>query len=136
ALGLEAQLLRRHERLQNSAALDDFQFILKSTASDRISMIVSQVNLVLIVIFGAVLVVEQTLTVGSLAACILLSSRMISPIQRMIGLWARLQFIKIADDRYHEILNLPQESKGEINLRKVRGHIQFKNVHLKSFENE
>ncbi len=89
----------------------------------------SQLTLALVVGFGAILVIHGGLTVGGLAACTLLSSRVLQPVPSAIGLWHRIQDAKISEKSLEEIRQLPVEKKNPDGLKRViQGKITFDNV--------
>ncbi len=129
ALGMEPQLVRRYERLQHAAAYEDHDLVIQNAKSMRLSTFAQQINVILIISFGSYFVMQNSLTIGGLTACILLSGRIIQPISAIIHLWSRVQLIKIAHDKNLEIHKAPLEC-GE-NLKKfdsIEGLIRFENV--------
>jgi len=129
ALGMESQLVRRYERLQNTAADEDYNLVVQNSKSMRLSIFAQQINVILIVCFGSYFAMQSSLTIGELTACILLSSRIIQPISIIIYLWSRMQSIKVAHSKNTEIHKKPLECMG--NLKKhndIKGTIHFENV--------
>ncbi|MEM7469510.1 MAG: ATP-binding cassette domain-containing protein, partial [Pseudomonadota bacterium] len=53
-------------------------------------------------------VINGDLSTGGLAACTLLTGRAFQPLQGAAGFWARMQSIKVAEDRVETLLALPQ----------------------------
>lgn len=109
--GMEQVMLRRYERLQKSSAIDDFEFAQKNASFHTLGQHVSGLNLILVVTIGALLAINNHMTPGGVAACILLSSRSMLPFVKFVGLWSKLQSIRIANDKYNAIMSMPTESQ-------------------------
>lgn len=91
AIGAEAALCRRRERLSTAAGLRFWQTSV--AASDVQSAIgaLTAVGSVATVCFGAALVMDGVLSVGALAACSMLSARALQPILRGMAALAERQ---------------------------------------------
>lgn len=104
--------------------------ILSSVIATLTSFLI-QLNTVLVIIYGVYLIKEGELTMGSLIACTILSSRSIAPFARVASLISNYEHTKTAYDTLNEIMNLPNEREDEktyISLPKIKGAITFKNV--------
>jgi len=73
SMALEMQMLRRYERIQEMACHHDFQLGLKGTIAQLISNSAAQLSTVVVLVFGSIMVVHGYLTIGGLAACVLLT---------------------------------------------------------------
>lgn len=121
---MEAQMQRRYERLQKVSAVHDYELSMKGSVSTIASISVSQIMIILVVAFGSMLIVKGQLTVGGLAACTLLSGRCLQPITLIVGLWTRLQTIKLANDEVKTVLAMKRESSDLLpTMPKCRGDI-------------
>ncbi|MBE7638202.1 ATP-binding cassette domain-containing protein [Sneathiella sp. P13V-1] len=107
-LSLEAQMIRRYERLQETTAGTMRDVAFKNSVAQNLGAIFSQVTLLSVAAIGSVLVIDGQLSIGGLAACTLLSGRALQPLMRAMGVWTHYQNIKIARDRVTTLLNLPQ----------------------------
>jgi len=131
AMAMEALILRRYERLQRTGSVNNVEISLKNSSAAAIGFGISQITLILVVAAGSMLVIEGNLTVGGLAACTLLAMRCTQPINRAIGLWSRLQSLRIAQKRVQETLQLPMESSPELpKMQRVKGHLELVNIAL------
>ncbi len=92
ALALNAAMLRRAEPLQEDSAFAIERVMYQSTLAQTIGGLFSQINMVVLVAFGALLVLDGRMTMGALAACTLLSGRALQPLQTAMGLWGDLTF--------------------------------------------
>jgi ATP-binding cassette, subfamily B, bacterial HlyB/CyaB len=82
--------------------------------------------------FGAWLVIKGQLTIGQLVAMNMLLSTIISPFQRMVGLWNSYQEVIIAIERIGDVLDTePEEDLRHFSrqaLPAIKGEIHFNNV--------
>ena len=108
-LALEAQMVRRYERLQESTAGTVRKVATQNNMAQSLGAVFSQVTLIAVAACGSVLVINEALTIGGLAACTLLSGRALQPLLRAMGVWTHYQNIKLAKERINLVLNLPQE---------------------------
>ncbi|MBF0341767.1 MAG: ATP-binding cassette domain-containing protein [Magnetococcales bacterium] len=113
AMAMEAMMLRRYERLQESCSNVSQKVGLLGVTSGNLGMLFSQLNMVAVVGVGCSLVIDHQLTIGGLAACSMLSGQAIQPLQRAFGIWARFQSIRVTRDRLSLLFDLPAEAEGE-----------------------
>ncbi|MDP1601752.1 MAG: ABC transporter transmembrane domain-containing protein [Legionella sp.] len=126
---MEAQMLRRYERLQRSTSFYDFQTTQSGSALTSDSMFFSQLTIAAVVGFGSTLVFNNYISVGALAACTLLAGQCLQPVNGLISLWGRLQNIRLAHDDLNKILHMKSEfSSDQVMLDGIEGQIEFKDV--------
>jgi HlyB family type I secretion system ABC transporter len=100
----------------------------------RIQAISSAINTIsstALIWIGASLVISGEFTVGQLFAFNMLSANVISPFQRLAGLWNDLQEIGIAIERLCDVIEAKPEEDQESSrqeLGKLQGYVKFKNV--------
>jgi len=129
SVAMEAQMQRRYERLQRASASSDHDVSVRSSKSAGMGASLSQLTLVAVVSFGSLLVIRGDLTIGGLAACTLLSGRCLQPVNMVVGLWSRLQAIKIARDELDELLQTKEESAPELpDISKLEGKFELQNI--------
>jgi len=128
-LGLEKFFLRRNDRLQGRISLAHYQVALTNAIAQNCGLIFSQVMTVTIVSIGALKVLSGDMGTGGLAACVLLSGRIMQPIQRALSLWARFQSFFIDRKELDAIFQLPQRqiNRAEQN-RQPEGRLVFDKV--------
>jgi len=120
ALGLEAPMQRRHERLQEESA-DAFGAIARVTAQTQsIAGELAQAASVLTVAIGAIAVVNGALTIGGLAATTILTGRLLQPVLKGLGLWARYPFVRLAEDKMRRMEDLTPQMTGALAFPKAR----------------
>ena len=84
-LALEKFIFRRYERLQTRETELNYNLRRSNTTCLNLVGLIAQLNTILIVSFGSILVVKGHMTMGGLAACTLLSSRMMQPVNRILS---------------------------------------------------
>ncbi|MBL8780084.1 MAG: ATP-binding cassette domain-containing protein [Alphaproteobacteria bacterium] len=123
ALGLEAPMQRRHERLQEESA-DAFGAIARVTAQTQsIAGELAQAASVLTVAIGAIAVVNGALTIGGLAATTILTGRLLQPVLKGLGLWARYPFIRLAEEKMRRMEDLTPQMTGELAFPKTKNGV-------------
>ncbi|MBL1261344.1 MAG: ATP-binding cassette domain-containing protein, partial [Thiotrichaceae bacterium] len=113
-------------------------YVKASFKADNLSNIASQVagyinkiTYVLILWFGAKLVISGELSVGQLVAFNMLAGRISSPILRLVQLWQDFQQAGISVQRLGDILNAPTEpgyNPNRASLPNIEGKISFDQV--------
>ncbi|WP_368533819.1 ABC transporter transmembrane domain-containing protein, partial [Enterobacter hormaechei] len=81
-----------------------------------------------VIVVGAPMVIDGTLTTGSVVAASMLASRMIAPMATLCGVLARWQQVKAAKEGLDSIMQLPTENQREetpIRQDVLRGHYLF-----------
>jgi HlyB family type I secretion system ABC transporter len=101
-----------------------------SNISNNIADFLTNLSSLIILWFGAKLVIEQKLTIGQLIAFQMLSSRMTGPLLRLIQLWQNLQQVLLSVDRIGDILNTAPEAEAGTGLvlPPLRGQVDFDQV--------
>lgn len=137
-LALESQMIRRYERLQESSATSVRDVSFRNNIAQGLGVVFSQITLILVAAFGSILVINEAMTVGGLAACTLLAGRALQPLLRAMGVWTHFQNIKIAKRRINKLLHLPQEKEqaGTAEIDDIKGVIEFDDVHFSYQQSE
>jgi len=127
--GLEKFFQRRNDRLQNTISISHFRVALSNSLASSAGMLFGQIMTVMVVTFGALKVIDGDLGTGGLAACLLLSGRIMQPVQRALGLWTRFQNYFIDRQELQQIFALPvfKESDREQMLQ-PKGIIRCKDM--------
>jgi ATP-binding cassette subfamily B protein len=101
-----------------------------SNISNNIADFLTHLSSLIILWFGAKLVIEQKLTIGQLIAFQMLSGRMTGPLLRLIQLWQNLQQVLLSVDRIGDILNTAPEAEAGsgLVLPPLRGQVEFDQV--------
>ena len=102
-----------------------------SAAIGTVSGFVTQLNTVLLIIFGAYMVDAQTLTTGALVATVIMSGRALGPMGQVAGMIAYYQHIVSAFQSIENVMGLECEHPSDkqfVRRPAFRGDIEFKNV--------
>lgn len=128
ALALNALMRRRQECLQEESATAVRRVMYQASLAQTLGSLFSQLNMVALVAFGALLVLDGAMTMGALAACTLLSGRALQPLQMAMGLWTSFQSIRVADAGIADVLSLPDERNGRTARPQITGSIELDGV--------
>jgi HlyB family type I secretion system ABC transporter len=100
----------------------------------KIQMISSAINTIsstALIWVGASLVISGDFTIGQLFAFNMLSANVISPFQRLAGLWNKIQEVGIAIERLCDVIEAkPEEDRDSSrqDIGKLQGYVKFTNV--------
>jgi ATP-binding cassette subfamily B protein len=109
-----------------------------SNISNNIGSFLTNFSYLLILWFGAKLVIDQKLTVGQLVAFQMLSGRMTGPLLRLVQLWQNLQQVLLSVDRIGDILNVAPEAEpgSGLVLPPLKGQVTFEQVFFRYRPNQ
>ncbi len=101
-----------------------------SNISSNLGDFLTNFSYLLILWFGAKLVIDQKLTVGQLVAFQMLSGRVTGPLLRLVQLWQNLQQVLLSVDRIGDILNVAPEAEpgSGLVLPPLQGQVTFDQV--------
>ncbi len=101
-----------------------------SNISSNIGDFLTKFSSLLILWFGAVLVIDHKLTIGQLVAFQMLSARVTGPLLRLVQLWQNLQQVLLSVDRIGDILNVAPEAEPGTGLvlPELQGQVIFDQV--------
>ena len=121
---------RRWEEQLAAYVSASFRVITLSTVASQTVAMINKITVVLILFFGAGLVIRNKLTVGELVAFNMISSQLAAPVLRIAQLWQDFQQVRLSVDRVGDILNTTPEpgQVGQANLPAIRGDIRLENV--------
>lgn len=108
-----------------------------SNISSNIGDFLTNFSSLLILWFGAKLVIEQKLTIGQLVAFQMLSGRVTGPLLRLVQLWQNLQQVLLSVDRIGDILNVAPEAEAGTGLvlPELKGEVAFEQVFFRYRQN-
>jgi subfamily B ATP-binding cassette protein HlyB/CyaB len=94
---------------------------------------VSKATTALILFFGALSVIEGSMSVGELIAFTMIANQVVQPILRLSQLWQDFQQVQVSVARLGDILNSPPEPAPQnlLTLPPLRGAIEFRNVTMR-----
>ncbi len=102
-----------------------------STAISTVTGFVTQLNTVLLVIVGAYMIDDKSLSLGALIALVILSSRAIAPMGQVAGLISFYQHVQSAYESIDNIMQLETEHPADkqfVRRPEFKGEIEFKNI--------
>lgn len=135
SMAMENLMGRRYEKLMENCSKASYEVILLSGLSQSIGNIFSQITMVAVVCVGSILVINNEITMGALAASTLLAGRTVQPMLRALGIWTRFQHIQIANEKLHHINAMPNERPDKTTDIKTVQTIEMKNVSFRYDEN-
>ena len=133
SMALEPVMQRRWEEQIAAYVKASFRVITLNTAASQTAAMINKITTVLVLFFGAGLVIENKLTVGELVAFNMISSQLAGPVLRIAQLWQDFQQVRLSIDRVGDILNTAPEpgQSGQANLPPIKGHIQLDAVNFR-----
>lgn len=130
-IGLEEQMLRRYEKLQKYHIIKEFDTIQEKMASSKNIVILGQIMTMLAVIISCLMIFKDRMTMGGMAACILLSGKVMQPIASLISLLLKWQNFKIADQEFNELINIKSDNNSNKKiLNIIQGEIVLNNINF------
>jgi ATP-binding cassette subfamily B protein len=128
--GAEDTARERWEGLFARFIRTGFRASTTSNISNNIAGFLTNFSSLLILWFGARLVIEQNFTIGQLVAFQMLSGRVTGPLLRLVQLWQNVQQVLLSVDRIGDILNVaPEAAAGTgLVLPNLRGEVVFDEV--------
>lgn len=107
SLGIEPRFIEKYQQLQQPVSRSGFAIaMLNHTLANGAAMF-SQLMVVLVVACGAPLVMNGTISMGGLIACVLLSGRLIQPLQHALACWMSHQEFETAREQTERLRALP-----------------------------
>ena len=134
AMAVEPQMRDRWEKLFAAYTSVGFNVAKLANWGSHLIQIVSKLTTVAILYFGAMAVIGEELTVGSLVAFNMLAGRVAAPILRLSQLWQDFQQVRISVERLGDVLNTPAEPEYNANrssLPPIKGRIEFDKVRFR-----
>lgn len=132
ALTMEQLMMRRYERLMDSASMAAFRVTYLSSLSQTLGSLFSNLAIVVVMIYGSLLVLDGQMTVGQLACSSLLAGRVMQPLLRAMGVWSNFQSVRLAEEQIEKLQLMPQEPGGLQRHAGIvkEGRIELRNVSL------
>ena len=130
-MAVEPQMRKRWEEQLAGYVKASFKADNLSNIANQAAGYVNKITYILILWFGARLVVEGQLSVGQLIAFNMLAARVSSPILRLVQLWQDFQQAGISVQRLGDVLNTPAEpgyNPNRASLPNIEWRITFDQV--------
>lgn len=130
-MSVESIMQRRYERLKENSALQGERLFFGSTFASNLGSVMSQGMIVLVIFFGATLVIDGNMTAGALAACMMLSVRALQPLRKGLSTWMRYQAFIAGDRRLSAVLSMPgRHELGLAQLEEIRYGLRLDHICL------
>ena len=126
----ESPACERWEGLFARYVRSSFRADTASNINNNLGDFLTHLSELLILWFGAQLVLQHSFTVGQLVAFQMLSSRATGPLLRLAQLWQNFQQVLLSVDRIGDILNTPPEAEPGTGLMlpPLQGQVKFEQV--------
>jgi subfamily B ATP-binding cassette protein HlyB/CyaB len=130
SMALEPALQRRWEEQLAGYVTAAFRVVGLGAFATQTAILINKVLTVLILFFGAKLVIDNQLTVGELVAFNMIAAQLSAPVLRLAQLWQDFQQVRLSIDRLGDILNTTPEpgQRGQASLPAIKGAIRFERV--------
>lgn len=131
SFAIEPKMQKRWEELLADYTTAGFKTSFLSGNAGAVAKFVQRAFDIIILWYGAKLVMKGKLTIGQLVAFRMLASRVSEPVMRLVQMWQEFQQASISVDRIGDIFNTPTEPSMESSKAKlpaVKGFIKFEKV--------
>jgi ATP-binding cassette, subfamily B, bacterial HlyB/CyaB len=130
SMALEPVLQLRWEEQLAGYVAAAFRVVGLGAFATQSATLINKVLTVLILFFGARLVIDNQLTVGELVAFNMIAAQLSAPVLRLAQLWQDFQQVRLSIDRIGDILNATPEPgrRGQASLPPIKGDISFEQV--------
>src|SRR5690606_30548640 len=121
----------RWEELTEKAARTSVRMRGISALAQNWAVFVQQLVSVWIVIVGVFLIIDGSLSMGGLIACVILSGRAMAPLAQVAGLLSRFGQTRQSLGHLDELMKMPVERpKGRhfVTMPNLKGKIEFRDV--------
>lgn len=107
ALAVEPQMQRRFERILQSNAMANYRLVLRSNRMIAAGQLFASLTVLSIVTVGGLMAIEGNITIGAVAACLLIGNRITQPVLRIVSMWGQMEAARLAQERYSVLTELP-----------------------------
>jgi subfamily B ATP-binding cassette protein HlyB/CyaB len=134
AMAVEPQMQRKWEDQLSKYVTASFRTQNLNNIANQIAGFINKITTVLIIWYGAHLVIDGSLTVGQLIAFNMIAGRVSGPILKLVQLWQEFQQAGISVKRLGDILNTPTEpgyNPNRSTLPSLEGKVTFEHVQFR-----
>lgn len=107
SFGLENIFARRYESLEERSTVANYRVTEDSARAFDTAAVFSNLMVTGVIGAGALFVLHGMISTGALIATILLSGRIMQPVQRALGLWAKYQDYSLSRQKVESIFEIP-----------------------------
>jgi ATP-binding cassette, subfamily C, bacterial LapB len=136
SFGLEKIFARRYEALEEKSTIANYRVTEDSARAFDTASIFSNLMVTGVIGTGALFVLHGMISTGALIATILLSGRIMQPVQRALSLWAKYQDYSLSRQKVESIFEIPLHPAVPVEgLSPVReGTLSLNNVSFRRSE--
>ena len=131
SLSLENRMQNKWEDIQSEYIKTGFKTSILGRNSGEIAGLIQKTWDILILYYGAKLVITNKMTVGELIAFRMLSSKVTGPILRLVQIAQDIKQTEVSIERLCDIFKAQSERNGKqssVKIEPFKGEIEFKNV--------
>lgn len=136
SMAMEPQIMRRYERLQNQVGELSHRSILLTSSAQSLGALYASLSTIALVVYGGILAIHGSMTIGGLACCMLLSSQIIQPLLRGIAIWSEIQTLQYRREEAAHLFELPQVPRAVATSDDVEGRISVRNVSFRYLDDQ
>lgn len=134
SFSVEPKFVDKWGDLQAEYVKASYKTSMISATASTTGQFIQKIFDLLILFFAAKAVMDGDFTVGQLVAFRMLSSRVSTPVLRLVQLWQEYQQASLSVKRIADIFNSPTEnvsSASQISVPRLKGHIRFDKVRFR-----
>lgn len=131
ALGFEGLFERIYEKRQFDSTISNYEISRRNAHLFDGGIFFSRAIIIGTVLAGAPLVINRQISMGVLVACVILSGRIIHPVQRILGFFQKHEEAKHILENLHGVFSSTGKFGTEVTLEKPRGDISVHNLTYK-----
>lgn len=131
SFAIEPMVQKRWETLLADYTTAGFRTTILSGNAGAAAHFIQRISDILVLWYGAQLVMAGTLTIGQLVAFRMLAGRVSEPVMRLVQVWQEFQQTSVSVERIGDIFNSkcePAADSAKARLPQVRGDIGFEGV--------
>ena len=136
SMAMENLMDRRYEKLMENCSKSSYSVIYLNSLAQGIGTTFSQITMIAVASIGSMMVIDNSLTLGALAASILLAGRTVQPLLRALGIWTRFQHIQIAHEKLDTIEGISKERSADTEELERVDSIELKDFSFKYHEDD
>jgi ATP-binding cassette subfamily C protein LapB len=128
ALGIDRALEGKFEQAQAHTIHTTLH---KAQSMDRLTSIglgMASLTTALLVIVGALAIIDREMTAGALIATTMLASRIITPFNQLLSSWKQFAQFRLALQRLDAFFALPEDNSTALERPTPTGHLRFERV--------
>ena len=133
SFALESKFEKKWGDLQANYVKANYRTAMIASNSGAVGQFIQKIFDLLILVFGALAVIDGRFTIGQLVAFRMLSSHISGPVLRLVQLWQEYQQASLSVTRIGDIFNSPAELRpnGLAELPTLEGKIVFDHVRFR-----